>query len=71
MPNYFGYYDKLNHGEAVFGKSLSEIKLKIEKSAGYFPLIQSNKFDEYDLQNDVLPFESVTVYEMMRLFDYV
>ena len=31
----------------------------------------AGKFDEYDLQNDVLPFESVTVYEMMRLFDYV
>lgn len=29
------------------------------------------KFDEYDLQNEVLPFESVTLYEMMRLFKYV
>jgi hypothetical protein len=31
----------------------------------------TGKFDEYDLQNDVLPFESVTVYETMRLFDYI
>jgi hypothetical protein len=31
----------------------------------------NGKFDEYDLQNEVLPFESVTVYEMMRLFKYV
>jgi len=31
----------------------------------------SGKFDEFDLQNDVLPFENVTVYETMRLFDYV
>ena len=31
----------------------------------------NGKFDEYDLQNDVLPFESVTVYETMRLFKYI
>ena len=31
----------------------------------------SGKFDEFDLQNDVLPFENVTVYETMRLFDYI
>ncbi len=31
------------------------------------------KYDEYDLQNQALalPFENVTVYEMMRLFKYV
>jgi hypothetical protein len=33
----------------------------------------AGKFDEYDLQNQVfaLPFENVTIYEMMRLFKYV
>lgn len=31
----------------------------------------SGKFDEYDLANQALPFENVTVYEMMRLFKYV
>ena len=31
----------------------------------------ANKFDEYDLQNQALPFENVTLYEMMRLFKYV
>ncbi|MCW8803745.1 MAG: hypothetical protein OQK57_05040 [Ignavibacteriaceae bacterium] len=31
----------------------------------------NGKFDEYDVQNEVLPFENVTVYEMMRLFRYV
>ena len=31
----------------------------------------SGKFDEYDLANQVLPFENVTLYEMMRLFKYV
>ena len=33
----------------------------------------ADKFDEYDLQNQVfaLPFENVTIYEMMRLFKYV
>lgn len=30
-----------------------------------------NKFDEYDLKNQALPFENVTLYEMMRLFKYV
>lgn len=30
----------------------------------------AGKFDEYDLQNQPLPFENVTVYEMMRLFKY-
>jgi len=29
-----------------------------------------NKYDEYDLANQPLPFESVTVYEMMKLFKY-
>ncbi len=33
----------------------------------------AGKFDEYDLQNQALalPFESVTVYETMRLFKYI
>jgi hypothetical protein len=33
----------------------------------------AGKFDEYDLQNQALalPFENVTIYEMMRLFKYV
>src|SRR4030066_394581 len=31
----------------------------------------SGKFDEYDLANQTLPFENVTLYEMMRLFKYV
>jgi hypothetical protein len=31
----------------------------------------SGKFDEYDLANQALPFENVTIYEMMRLFKYV
>jgi hypothetical protein len=29
-----------------------------------------NKYDEYDLENQPLPFESVTIYEMMKLFKY-
>ncbi len=29
-----------------------------------------NKFDEFDLENQPLPFESVTIYEMMKLFKY-
>ncbi len=29
-----------------------------------------NKYDEYDLNKQPLPFESVTVYEMMKLFKY-
>jgi hypothetical protein len=30
----------------------------------------TGKFDEYDLANQPLPFENVTIYEMMRLFKY-
>ena len=50
------------------GSSSEQVKIFYRNEFNSIGL--QNKYDEYDLVNQKLPFESVTVYEMMKLFKY-
>ncbi len=50
------------------GSSSDQVKIFYRNEFNSIGL--QNKFDEYDLNKHPLPFESVTVYEMMKLFKY-
>ena len=50
------------------GSSSEEVKSFYRQEFNSIGLI--DKYDEYDLENQPLPFENVTVYETMKLFKY-
>jgi hypothetical protein len=72
------WYIKKPKGKVLIFDNFSGVSSDLEAMLFYRNIFStigggslSNKFDEYDLANQALPFENVTLYEMMRLFKYV
>jgi hypothetical protein len=67
------WYVKKPKGELLIfddltGSSSEQAKLFYREKLNSIGLV--DKYDEYDLANQTLPFENVTVYETMKLFKY-